>query len=383
MKVKSICIIDTTLRDGEQAAGICFSRSIKVTIARRLEALGVDELEVGTPAMGPEVQADIRQIVDLRLKSGLTAWCRARTDDLVMAARCGVEGVHISFPMSAIHLNAIGKNTVWILEQLEIIIPVAKANFSRVSIGAQDATRCEPALLEQFAMAAATHGVDRLRIADTVGVARPSTITQLFARLHAAVPDLELEFHGHNDMGMATANTICAVEAGAAAVSATINGLGERAGNAALEQVAVALAHLPEHACRIRLDQLNPLCRLVAKACHRRLPPDQPISGTHIFTHESGIHSHAMLADERTYEPFTPRQLGRNDRHYAIGTHSGSAAITHLMNRNGLLISKAEAVRLQHMAAQKARAKGTFLTTSELHGLYCELMASNFSNLLL
>ena len=372
-----IHIIDTTLRDGEQAPGVCFSRSAKITIARRLEALGVDELEVGTPAMGTDVQADIRHIVDLKLKCGLTAWCRARTNDLVMAARCGVERVHISFPISAIHLKAVGKDPAWIHEQLEIIIPIAKANFSRVSIGAQDATRCDPAILEQFAIAVDALNADRLRLADTVGVARPSTVTPLIARLHAAVPDLLLEFHGHNDMGMATANTICAVEAGAGAVSATVNGLGERAGNAALEQVAVALAHLPDHTCRIRLDGLNPLCRLVAKASHRRLPPDQPISGTHIFTHESGIHSHAMLTDERAYEPFTPRQLGRNDRRFAIGTHSGSAAIAHIMNRNGLALSKKEAVRLQHMAAQKARTKGTSLTPSELHGLYCELMAAD------
>jgi homocitrate synthase NifV len=376
MKIRTIHMIDTTLRDGEQAPGVCFTRQAKLSIAQRLDALGVDELEAGIPAMGAAVQADIREMVALHLHCAVTAWCRARTDDLAMAARCGVEGVHISLPLSSIHLNALDKGPEWVLDRLAFILPFAKAHFNRVSIGAQDATRCTFDFLKQFAESAECLGADRLRIADTVGVARPSTVTPLITRLRAAVPGLPLEFHGHNDMGMATANSICAIEAGAAAVSATINGLGERAGNAALEQVAVALAHMSGHECRITLDGLNHICHMVAKASHRRLPPDQPISGAHIFTHESGIHSHAMLKDERAYEPFTPRRLGRTDRRYAIGTHSGSAAIARIMHRNGFQLPKETAVQLRRVAVQVARERGKSLTASELQGLYSELVAS-------
>lgn len=352
-KSKKPWIIDTTLRDGEQTPGVCFNRPAKLAIARSLDAIGVDELEVGIPAMGRQVQEDIRCIASLGLDSQLSVWCRAHEEDLAAAARCDVEAVHFSFPVSAIHLTALGKDPEWVLENMMALVMKARDNFDRITVGAQDATRADTRFLRQFTTYAHAAGACRIRIADTVGISRPSTIAILLSTLRKAVPDLDLEFHGHNDLGMATANALTALEVGCQAISVTVNGLGERAGNTALEQIAMALDQHDELACPLDTHQLMLLCRSVAQAAKMPIAPNQPVVGPGIFTHESGIHCHAMFKDSRAYEPFAPEQVGRPGRNFVLGSHSGAAAIRQLLEQAGISVSPWQAQALRPLLAKR------------------------------
>lgn len=345
-KKRMIEMNDTTLRDGAQAPDVRLGSEDKLAIARALDAVGIDELEVGTPAMGASEQEDIRRIAALGLTCRLVAWCRARLEDLAVASDCGVDGVHISLPVSDSHINALGKNRQWVLQQLYTLIPAAQERFARVSVGAQDATRAEPSWLVAFARAAQDLGIQRLRIADTVGIGRPAEIGRLIGLIRTVAPDLPLEFHGHNDLGMATANALSAAEAGADALSITVNGLGERAGNTALEQIVMALHQHPELTCATRSQGLLSLCKSVARAACRPIPPSQPVVGDMAFAHESGIHCHAMAKDPTTYEPFAPQCIGRNNRRFVLGSHSGSAGIRHLLEQAGISASSHQVHRL-------------------------------------
>ena len=340
-------IIDTTLRDGEQAPGVCFSRQSKLAIAENLDRAGIDELEVGIPAMGAVVQEDIRRIAALNLRCRLSVWCRAHADDLAAALRCKVGGIHISLPVSPLQLSAMDKDRHWVLAQLESLVPQARLYFDHVSVGALDATRADRQFLKQFAEAAVACGAKRIRLADTVGIGTPGTIAGLVDELVGGVPDMVFEFHGHNDLGLATANALAALESGAAAVSATVNGLGERAGNTALEQIAMVLRQSPVLNCPLNTTHLFSLSHLVACASGMDVGAAQPVVGKHMFTHESGIHCQAMFRNHQAFEPFSPRHVGRNDRRYVLGGHSGSASIHGLFQRAGISISREQARSLR------------------------------------
>ena len=363
-------IVDTTLRDGEQAPGVAFSFEEKVSIVRLLVGAGVDELEVGIPAMGHAVCDEIRKLVALEPNCLLTSWCRALEKDIDLAAACGTGGVHISFPVSSILLRAMGKTRDWVLSRLAVLVPSALRRFQVVSVGAQDAFRAEPEFLNEFVRSASECGVHRVRIADTVGLARPSQVVAMVRNLVCRVGQMRLEFHGHNDLGMATANSVTAAEAGADALSVTVNGLGERAGNASLEEVAMAVNRLPGHRCAIQVKKLQALCRFVAKASNRPIPIAKPITGVAIFSHESGIHCAGLLKDPATYEPFCPEDIGRNRSEFVIGTHSGSAAIRHLFKGQGISLPPADAVKLRNRIYAVARQKKAALTRAEVVDLY-------------
>lgn len=370
---KNIKIIDTTLRDGEQAPGVAFSSKERLRIARMLADAGADELEAGIPAMGASEQKSIRQICKLNLPCPVTCWCRARPQDLEMAKQCDTGSIHISFPVSAIHMNILEKNEEQILELLEKTVSGACRNFDAVSVGALDATRADPSFLEKFAALAFRNGAHRMRIADTVGIGTPKSLYILIRRLRAKVPQIDYEFHGHNDLGMATANAVTAAEAGSRWLSVTVNGLGERAGNAALEEVSTALLFAAGLFCNIRTSALMKICDYVAKVSGHPIPAAKAVTGEAVFQHESGIHCHGLLRDARSYEAFPPELLGRKEREFVLGKHSGTRILLHMLHKNGIRIDPKQAGILLGDVRKAAVRKGKGISAEELLLLYQNL----------
>ncbi|MGB7510013.1 MAG: homocitrate synthase [Pelodictyon phaeoclathratiforme] len=369
-------IIDTTLRDGEQAPGVVFSNTEKIDIASLLADAGVNELEVGYPAISHDERKSIQKIVTLNLPVRLTSWARAKWQDIEDACTCGTEAVHISFPVSAMYLELMGRDYVWIQQQLQELVPRAKKYFSFVSVGAQDATRADADLLESFVLDAEACGADRVRVADTVGIATPTSLIGLIHRLKS-VSHAALEFHAHNDLGMATANAYTALEAGCQAVSVSVTGLGERAGNAALEELAIALKLSGKYETSIDTKKLSSLCTAVSKASGREIVDQKPVVGKSAFQHESGIHCAALLKHPLSYQPFLPDQVGRDSHEMVIGKHSGSASLQHYFSGKGITMTRGEANHLLALVRTTATEKKRALQPDELEHIYNTLLVKH------
>lgn len=262
-------IVDTTLRDGEQAPGVAFNLQEKVTIARMLDRLGVAQIEAGTPAMGEIEQQAIAAIVRLGLKSQVSTWNRMVPADIRASLACGVKHVHISAPVSDIQIRyKLGKNHQWVLDRLRQACLYALDHGLSVTVGAEDASRADPDFLLEIASLAQEMGAKRLRYCDTVGILDPFTTFERLVWLKESTA-LELEFHGHNDFGLATANALAAIRAGVNWVDTTVGGLGERAGNTALEELCRALNAFYRMDLGLNVEYFAILRRYVARAAGR------------------------------------------------------------------------------------------------------------------
>jgi homocitrate synthase NifV len=343
---QTLWLVDSTLRDGEQAPGVVFSPHEKIRLATYLSRIGVPELEVGAPASGPEEEAVLRDMARLGLSSLLTAWCRAKEKDLEAACRCGLSGVHFSVPVSALQMKLTGMDSEKVKRTVTRLVRLAIGEFSFVSVGFMDASRADLDFMLELAGLCGEEGAQRVRLADTVGVWNPMHVFHTYQKMREALPDLMLGFHGHNDLGMATANTIAAISGGADSADVTVNGLGERAGNAALEEVVMALQVSMGMDCGIQTRHLAGISRLVAGMAQRSLSVDKPVVGRDVFRHESGVHCAAMLKDSRAFEAFAPEEVGRSRRGFVIGKHSGSASLAQILREEGMDVDRAEAAEL-------------------------------------
>jgi homocitrate synthase NifV len=329
-----IRLLDTTLRDGEQAVGVIFTPREKKQIASLLAAIGIPALEAGFPALGPEEKACIRAVVDsqITLKSGdplfVYAFARARVEDIQDAADCGVAGVVISISTSASHLERkFQADQEWALEQITLAAEEAKKQGLKFTISAEDASRTDLAFLARFYQTAAELGADMVRYCDSLGIEDPYTTYRRIKILLQEI-DLPLEMHMHNDLGMATANALAGVRAGAKGVIGSIGGLGERTGNSAIEEVVMALKHLYSVDLGVDTSRFREVAEYIAQASQRAIPIWKAIIGTNVFAHESGIHADGILKNPDSYEAFSPAEVGL-ERQIVIGKHSGSKVLIH------------------------------------------------------
>ncbi|NPV29024.1 MAG: homocitrate synthase [Firmicutes bacterium] len=340
--VNHIKIVDTTLRDGEQTAGVVFSNHEKIRIAKMLDDIGVDQIEAGIPVMGGHEKEAIKEICQLGLRASIMGWNRAVIKDIEASLECGVDAVAISISTSDIHIEHKLRSTRQkVLESMVRATEFAKQHGVYISVNAEDASRSDPEFLLEFAQAAKEAGADRLRFCDTVGILDPFTTYERVKNLIEKV-GIDIEMHTHNDFGMATANALAGVRAGATWVGVTVIGLGERAGNAALEEVVMALKYLQGIDLNFKTAKFRELAEYVSLASKRELPAWKPIVGSNMFAHESGIHADGALKNPRTYEVFCPEEVGL-ERQIVIGKHSGTNAIKAKFEEYGIGLTEEEA----------------------------------------
>lgn len=358
-------INDTTLRDGEQAPYVAFNTKEKLSIAQGLVACGADELEIGIPAMGVKEQEDIKELLSLGLDARMMTWNRAKMSDLEASLSCGVKAVDLSIPISELLIDVKfkgDKNAM--LRELEATILMAKREGLFVCIGAEDSSRGSLEFMKEVMRLGRSLGADRFRYCDTVGIMTPTRIYNEIQEL-VSMDILPIEMHTHNDFGLANANALSGLDAGAVSVNTTVIGLGERAGNASFEQIVMALKHLYGTKRTIDAHQIRELVNTVALAAGVTLATNAPIIGERIFAHESGVHADGMMKNTRAYEPFDADEVGCI-REFPIGKHSGTGTILYHLTQLGMSAEKHTLQKLLPLIREIVTSRKRVLNDSEL-----------------
>lgn len=362
-------ICDTTLRDGEQAAGVVFANIEKIRIARMLDEIGVPQIEAGIPAMGGDEKKAIREIARLGLKASILGWNRANKEDIDHSLDCDVDSVAISLSSSDIHIeHKLMKSRQWVLEKITESIEHAKSHGLYISCNAEDASRADRDFLIQFAQTAKDAGADRVRFCDTLGIMEPlktyKVIKDLIDHVH-----LPVEMHTHNDFGMATANAVAGIQAGATFLSTTVLGIGERTGNAPLEELVMASLYILNIDPLIETARFREIAEYVAKASGRNIPDWKPVVGKNCFVHEAGIHADGVIKCASNYEAYAPETVGL-ERGISIGKHSGRHTVISALSKNGIEVDDKSATEILELVRSSSVALKRSLSDKELVYLY-------------
>jgi D-citramalate synthase len=362
---EKIRIFDTTLRDGEQTPGVSLTPENKLRIAKRLDELGVDIIEAGFAAVSEGEMEAVKLIAKQGLKAEICSAARGTRGDIDAVAKSGADSIHLIIPVSDLHIEfKLKKTREQVLQITRDTVKYAKDSGLIVELSAEDATRADVEYLKTFFKTGIEAGADRVVACDTVGVLTPERSYELFSDLRRSLDAPVVSVHCHNDFGMAVANTIAALRAGANQFHATINGLGERAGNASLEEIVVSLMSLYKLKLGIKTELLYGISQLVSRLTGIVVQPNKAIVGENAFTHESGIHTQGMLAHPSTYEPIEPELVG-GTRRLAPGKHAGSAGLKAALAGMGLLPSE-EQLKEIFLRVKSVGDKGKTVTDADL-----------------
>ena len=331
---EGIELYDNSLREGEQTPGVAFSAQEKLELARALDELGVHWANVGFPAVSNEERRSVEAIARAGLRMKTAALSRLLRDDIVAAVDSGVDMVSLFVGSSDVHLqHKYHLSEAAVAERMVECIELVKSQGRRVSLTLEDGSRTPLSRLIRLFEVAERAGADYLVLADTVGVLTPD-VCHTVVRTLSALFTTPIGAHFHDDLGLSLANALAALQGGARLVHVTVNGVGERAGNTSLEELAVVLQVKYGRDLGLRLDQLGALCSLVFKRTGQHQPAHKAICGRWSFTHESGIHVAGMLEHPETYQAFPPSLVGRSHE-FVFGKHSGGASVDFLANRSG------------------------------------------------
>ncbi len=355
MKPWNVEICDVTLRDGEQTPGVSFTCEEKKEIAGILDEIGVEVVEAGFPVVSPYEKGCVAEIAGMGLDAQICCLARARQGDVEAAIECGVDMVSIFIATSDLHIrHKYRKPGYEVLDEALEMVEFARDHGLIVRFAAEDASRTEMPFLKDVYQGGVAHGADLLSFADTVGCLTPLATYRMMTEIISWV-DKPLCAHCHNDLGCATANTITAAEAGAFQLHTTVNGIGERAGNAALEEVLVAL-RLCGGVERYDLSHLKRLSETVERFSGIAIARTKPVVGAHAFAHESGIHIAAILEDPSTYENFPPELVG-GQRRFILGKHTGRRALEHVVGTLGYRLDDRQIGAVLDMVKERGETK--------------------------
>ena len=350
--MRRITIFDTTLRDGEQSPGIALQPDEKAAIAIQLERLGVDVIEAGFAASSPGDHAGVAAVAEAAERATVASLCRASEEDIDAAADALAGAhrsrLHVFMATSPIHMeHKLGMTPPEVVERVRAAISYAVTRADEVEFSAEDATRSHPAFLAEVCREAIAAGATTINLPDTVGYSIPDEFARFLRNVIRLCPELRrarLSVHCHDDLGLAVANSLAGVRVGAKQVEVTVNGIGERAGNAALEEVVVALrVRADDLKARTDVDtsQIPVTSRLVSELTGYPVPPNKAVVGANAFAHEAGIHQDGMLKDERTYQIIDPRELGVAMT-LPLGKHSGRHAFARACAAAGMAVERSE-----------------------------------------
>ncbi len=338
---KRITVYDSTLRDGEQMPGVSFTKHKKIAIARKLDAIGVPQIEAGFPAVSDEEKKAVKAVKREGLNADILALSRLRKEDIDSCLDCDIDMVLLFIASSNIHLKyKLRMTEEEALERTGAMVQYAKDHGLKTSFSTEDSTRTEFHFLNKLNIKAEQHDADRIGLTDTVGCISPEGMRYLATKIKQSL-STPFSIHLHNDFGLALANALVGVQCGASAVATTVNGIGERGGNLALEEFVVAMKVLYDKDLGIDTSGLKELSELVAKLSGVRVPKNKPLVGSNAFSHESGIHVAATLECPMTYEAIPPGFVG-NRRRLVLGKHSGKTVVRDRLEEKGIVATEEE-----------------------------------------